>query len=790
MDTFITLISDKQIIIPKIQRDYAQGRESAERIRNNFLEKIETYITADKVKLLHLDFIYGYSDADRFIPIDGQQRLTTLFLLFWYAVELNKKNANESKIHFKLNLSAFTYETRLSSERFCEKLVKSNLEFDKKDKLSNVLKNQNWFLRTWENDPTVKAMLNMLDAIHLRFNKIDNLLYVLINKPITFKKIDIKSEKFKLTDELYIKMNSRGRPLTDFENFKAEFSEILNDEKSDFYKEKLLYKYNEKEKELSYQEYFSIKIDGQWTDLFWNYPNREGYLIDKYLYNYFNKFSEILFHIDKYEYSSKNNKIEDVKDLDEDNENLESEAYEFSIDILKKIYSKKKNVKLLFDSLDFHSSLDSTKNYYESIFTINPSENKIRIFEGEEIDLFSKIIENNTTVLEQIIFYSICILKSKYKESGTDNDINFIRIIRNIFINVRQIDSRNKIKITSDLRINRMYYYNKFIYNFVENFHNTKSISEAFNFDFDTKFISRYIEIEKQKILNFNFTENSDKLLGLENHIYIQGNLESLSINENNADLYYVLINKIWDEDIISKDYNILIAQGLLCCGDYSVVTHWNSTLGDIRFFGVYGSWQRILAPIDDKEKSKTKEILKILLERFKEKDVGISSEKFLIKIKGDYLQNNKDLNKDWKYHFIKYDEILSSDLNLFTWSKFGFDINAVGSSSQQPLSSFHYNPYLKIISERVNDIDVKFYHGRFSEKSWLSLASKLFIYFEDNGLQFGEIDEFNIDDNIFSPYNINKTENEKLILNLNNFNRIEEGINVIKTILERIKSN
>ena len=37
--------------------------------------------------------------------------------------------------------------------------------------------------------------------------------------------MDLKA--YKLNDELYIKMNSRGKPLTKFENFKAKFEKFL-----------------------------------------------------------------------------------------------------------------------------------------------------------------------------------------------------------------------------------------------------------------------------------------------------------------------------------------------------------------------------------------------------------------------------------------------------------------------------------------------------------------------------------------------------------------------------------
>ena len=58
-----------------------------------------------------------------------------------------------------------------------------------------------------------------------------------------------------LTDELYIKMNSRGKPLTLFEHFKAELErEIRNID--DELANKIV-----------------RKIDIDWTDLLWKYRN-------------------------------------------------------------------------------------------------------------------------------------------------------------------------------------------------------------------------------------------------------------------------------------------------------------------------------------------------------------------------------------------------------------------------------------------------------------------------------------------------------------------------------------
>ena len=77
----------KKIIIPIIQRDYAQGRIDAEvnRIRARFLDSLHQAIMADSITL---DFVYGDINVDGVMtPLDGQQRLTALFLLHWYAAK-------------------------------------------------------------------------------------------------------------------------------------------------------------------------------------------------------------------------------------------------------------------------------------------------------------------------------------------------------------------------------------------------------------------------------------------------------------------------------------------------------------------------------------------------------------------------------------------------------------------------------------------------------------------------------------------------------------------------------
>ena len=75
------------MLIPKIQRDYAQGRNGMEALRQRFLKSIFEVIDNRTDKELMLDFVFGQkeeSTKNTFFPVDGQQRLTTLFLIHLY----------------------------------------------------------------------------------------------------------------------------------------------------------------------------------------------------------------------------------------------------------------------------------------------------------------------------------------------------------------------------------------------------------------------------------------------------------------------------------------------------------------------------------------------------------------------------------------------------------------------------------------------------------------------------------------------------------------------------------
>lgn len=249
--SFWELLQRNSVQIPVIQRDYAQGRKSKEKVIDDLLGAIRASFSG---QALELDFIFGDVKEGVFRPLDGQQRLTTLFLLHWYAARMARLSVDD----YRSALGRFSYDTRVSSRDFCQRLIDEPVDvggLSHPSELSRHIRDYPWFVGTWDFDPTVAGMLAVLDKIAALEWPQDlwERLTLEDRSPICFLLVEL--EKFGLSDDLYIKMNARGKPLTAFESFKAVLGERVVDEGW--------------EKDLSPEEQFAIRMDTRWTDFFW-----------------------------------------------------------------------------------------------------------------------------------------------------------------------------------------------------------------------------------------------------------------------------------------------------------------------------------------------------------------------------------------------------------------------------------------------------------------------------------------------------------------------------------------
>lgn len=313
-----TGVRDIPICIPKIQRDYAEGRKSEviERKRYSLLNDMLDVVYGIRENL-SFDFVYGYIMSGNtivagnawqnqqicpnvsFEPLDGQQRLTTLFLFYWiFGRDADLRGQNDH--------SLFIYETRDTSEEFCHWLVKqsagtiiphweSEVERINSQNKSNegkwrtekntkgvvdpienrlrfplapvpslftYLQSFSSFKWDWHDDPNIHSMITVIeftvkiikerglkyeDGIGNKAN-LDNITFMLLD--------DLVCDG----DQLFEKMNARGKALTSFEILKSSLEEEMEQQG--------LPKSN-----ASFVNSWQNAMDGDWIDYCWDNSN-------------------------------------------------------------------------------------------------------------------------------------------------------------------------------------------------------------------------------------------------------------------------------------------------------------------------------------------------------------------------------------------------------------------------------------------------------------------------------------------------------------------------------------
>lgn len=552
-----------KIEIPMIQRDYAQGRGKIEEKQfklnetgKRFLDSI--FEALSQMNDMEMDFVYGsiseYNNNETknkeytFIPLDGQQRLTTLFLLYWYIGSQELTGDNFSDLMSMLK--KFTYSTRTSSRRFCELLCETKLSFGKQP--SEELCNLFWFFNSYKKDPTIKAMLNMLDVIH---NK-----YILIDNASLYKNLDrlkfyiLPLDGFNLTEDLYIKMNARGKQLTAFENFKADLIKWMEDDsnpESQAFQNEVEY-HNRK---MPYYMYISQKMDNEWTNIFWQITkNKEDKLVDPLFIRFFYRFLLNRFIILSKIDSRSLEKEGDFKFFSNEttyqNFNVFKKNLNFSeIEIIKKI----------FDSL--------SASWVHINNSINPS-----WFKNDEKYSF---LENSITQIQRVIMHGITIYFEKNDFDSTKFK-QWMRIVWNIVENTDISDyssATGVMKLLSELSDN-----SSNIYQHLSNPQTVITSTSSKNAIDEEKYKSSFIYSNNQFNIDW---ENA--FINAEKHRFFKGSVSFLiSDNVQISDFIHrvQLAEKVFDEKGVNEIYRKnghIFLRALISCYNESNQIIWKN---------------------------------------------------------------------------------------------------------------------------------------------------------------------------------------------------------------------
>lgn len=758
----LAFLTDKNVRIPQLQRDYVQGSDKAKEIRDLFICDLVETLSADtpeaKQKTLHLDFIYGstyeeapasglhphwekgelhfdtpnsddYEPRKVFLPLDGQQRLTSLWLQHWMLCPETEADAA------KKLLSHFSYATRSSSRRFCAALVahigdgelKQQL---KTNKAKSAVMEAPWFLPAWQKDPTVNSMIEMLVAIGTRLGEVDTapLWKRLQEGAITFTVIEIQSNEFRLTDELYIKMNNRGRLLTDWECDKAKAIECLGEVVFTEENAGLWESLQANEQEKTPADYFSFRIDGRWQDFFWHLSRGgESPLEDRvqrsdemmrYFFTWWAEFR--YYHYNTGECSDKMHVFKSAKEIT------------LLFQVLNKLYE------IGYPHGESAKSQDQEKKFLETAFDVaSESAVEVRLHftgrEGNESrvgDLFRLLCEGKLERRHQVLVYYLLLRLVKYNEKATDANLHdFLRVVRNFLYGIRKTE---KMAFNSGIELKELSGYAKYLDEVLGEKEvyaglSSKEISEG---TFQNMSAFRH-EVEKAKWICAHPAEKT-ALFQLEEHDLLRGFLRNLPWQDSSGinirrlrEAFFEVFGSPRQQET-EKPSDKLVARALVACGFRGILNKGikNYTWWAYSFGGNESRWRFVLTyPLDKRNNDTTGrhtlcEALQELFKQYIDKQYIEQSctpeerlqakERRLKAIIDEFLAKAENSEKTPWYYLVKYAELWSGNIYHFAFSFGGNKVTferKLNDRVDRPLASQHWKPFVFMVRKHLDKL-------------------------------------------------------------------------------------
>ena len=644
----------RKIEIPLLQRDYAQGRPDpqATRIRGRFLDSLIAAATGGGD--LSLDFVYGELKGGALLPLDGQQRLTTLFLLHWYLA------ARCGRLSDDQPWKSFTYSTRASARLFCEHLVACNPDFSGTTP-SGWLTDQPWFMQTWDQDPTVQSMLVVLDDIDHRMSGQDCsaawLRLVDAEAPaITFHVLPL--EDMGLSDDVYIKMNSRGKPLTAFEMFKARFEKLLESRSPE------------------HARSFALNIDTVWADIFWTCSDQNG-IVDDAMLRY------MRFATDMCGWLHSRVAIAGI-----DEEALAVSVYGPNNP------AGEGSIRLLFGLLEVWEKTD-VNAWFDSLFVPSKGMASHPWQQNDPVRLFRPADRSNCSLFEAccrsydsggrnrdfgwpeaLLFYATIV----HKQNQTPEPHRRLRIIRNL------IEGS-----PNELRSDRMPALVADVFSVM----NGGALSQIAGFN--KKIHAADEEAKAAFVLQHPAIEPA--LRELEDHPLLRGCLVAFELDEKRFEQRARAF-----AELFADDANLVLVTGaLLAAGNYSVCIR-----DRVFLFGSSRNalpWRELLTSSTRSGMAQTRDTMAVLLDHVSARGQVTVAEALTDFTSAWLARREKAEHYDWRYYFVRYDVMRSGASGRYVGEdgRLGYSVCML---NKIQMNSYYRDPYLQAIRQAVNQPD------------------------------------------------------------------------------------
>lgn len=660
--------------IPLIQRDYAQGRPGrrVEEIRSSFLDVLHDALNGGDP--VGLDFVYGDVDDDgTLLPLDGQQRLTTLFLLHWY---LAVRAGDDPAEH---EWSRFSYDTRASARRFCERIV-AHPPPQNEARLADWVADQPWFLHGWLMDPTISSMLAMISAIERRFVDTDptaawSRLLDPDQPAISFLLLPI--EEIGAGDELYIKMNSRGKPLTPFENFKARLEQTLAWAPSN-------------------ADQLAHKIDGPWADLLWPLRGNDDIVDDEFM-----RLLEFIIEIGEWR---------------EDRINTDGLLHQRAAVVLGAGNDKVvEHLSLLFNTFDVWSDYAELARTFEGLFATahRPAEDGA----PQSVVLFGTSVQTNLfaqccntygdgrgkvrvfPLTQTLLLYSVLL----HRIHASDDFPRRLRILRNLLAaSVDEVRRENMPKLVADVKTLVL------------------AASPAHALTELSTFTRVLVAGEQEKLAFLDSQPDLTPVVHrLEDHDLLRGSLSTFDLDPTRLARRTDAFADLFDDTV---HWSALTA-ALLVAGDYQRrrpnSEAWQFGTGSPKNDGV---WRTLFTGTRD-DLAPTRAALTCVLDAFI--DTGVPPKEFLAGFTDPWLQQRRAKERlDWRYYLVHYPCMREGETGIYygTEGDLGYSLCML---RRTQLNSNYRDPFLLAVlraSEVAESVTEPWFTGYPTAPRWMQL--------------------------------------------------------------------
>lgn len=555
-----------------------------------------------------------------------------------------------------------------------------DLFWNPNNKSSAFIKIQDWFFdNDWEYDVSIKNILSLIDTLKIRILKlekeiaIDEIINLIDDKEDNnpFKFIFIHIDDIIQNDELYIKINARGKALSHFENLKSDINNLWRNED------------------------YKSKLDGAWTEYVWKESSKDsnsGTIEERFDSDFYNSFKNIFYlnYLSNIEkplafINEIKNEWDNVFNKGKINKDWENKA---SCDVISYFFDAVSHPNYLFEKqADGYGNLLFKENpgyveclkiyvYYYLISNIYKSRNCVTDLEivlfDEILTLFKRLIDNQDKYLDSIDSLIKAIKSSKYLINKSIESNGILNFLQSNEVDINKLLGLRKEQVEEEILKARLIYKDKrFIDLFEKGYNELRNKGQlGFIFYLITNY-NKLRNIRTEDISYESFEKTLNQIISIQSFTGDFISNKGVIFNPNYELLLRAILAKTKDHFFWEKSNNLLSFPLLNDDRDMSLHTFLNcyssNNPEDVKYkFNLLDGFREVLNSFDS-NKDNIEEVFKRIIEDYKKTD-SEAWYKFFVIYDGVFKQCR---NGNIYYYSDKYVLLLDKKFRSGQWCEY-----------------------------------------------------------------------------------------------------------------------